>query len=522
MGELAKRIDCDVLVVGGGINGAGIARDAAGRGLRVVLCEKDDLAHHTSSASSKLIHGGLRYLEQYHFGLVRKALAEREVLLKSAPHIIRPLRFLMPQASGGSARAAGQRPAWMIRAGLFLYDHLAPRDFLPPSATIPLRARPAGLPLQRHFTRAYAYSDAWVDDARLVVLAALDARERGATILTRTRCVRVRRTAKRWEADLHGPGGELHVHARCLVNAAGPWAATFLQATGAGPAPSMRLVKGSHIVVPRLFDGDHAYLLQQPDGRIVFALPYEGAFTLVGTTDVDYDTMDLDRVAISPAETAYLCDAVNRCFERRIAPEEVVWSYAGVRPLIGDEGGSASSASRDYRFERDTAGGAPLLSVFGGKITTFRKLAEQAVDWIGPVLGRRAEAWTAHACLPGGDLYGKVPIARAVLEYDAWVCTRRQQFAWLPDALLARYARNYGTRLSALLAHCRSRADLGAEIVAGLYEVEADYLVRQEWATCADDILWRRTKLGLHVAPGAAQRLDAWLAARRRRAVTVP
>jgi glycerol-3-phosphate dehydrogenase len=518
MGHIAKRIDCDVLVVGGGINGAGIARDAAGRGLRVVLCEKDDLAQHTSSASSKLIHGGLRYLEQYHFGLVRKALAEREILLKSAPHIIRPLRFLMPQAAG----APGQRPAWMIRAGLFLYDHLAARDFLPGSSTVSLRTSPAGAALQRQFTRAFAYSDAWVDDARLVVLAALDARERGATILTRTRCGRVRREGKRWDAELHGPDGNVHVHARCLVNAAGPWAAGFLQATGVGPARSMRLVKGSHIVVPRLFDGDNAYLLQQPDGRIVFALPYEGAFTLVGTTDVDYDAHDLDRVAISPAETAYLCDAVNRCFERRIAPEEVVWSYAGVRPLIDEGGGSASSASRDYRFEHDTAGGAPLLSVFGGKVTTFRKLAEQAVDWIGPVLGRQLPAWTAHACLPGGDVYGKVPIARAVLEYDAWVRTRRQQFAWLPEGLLVRYARSYGTRLSALLAHCRSRADLGAEIVAGLYEVEADYLVRQEWATCADDILWRRTKLGLHVAPGAAQRLGAWLAARRRGTVTVP
>jgi glycerol-3-phosphate dehydrogenase len=518
MGEQGKRIDCDVLVVGGGINGAGIARDAAGRGLRVVLCEKDDLAQHTSSASSKLIHGGLRYLEQYHFGLVRKALAEREVLLKSAPHIIRPLRFLMPHA-------AGQRPAWMIRAGLFLYDHLAPRDFLPASGMVSLRDNPAGPALQRRFTRAFAYSDAWVDDARLVVLAALDARERGATILTRTRCVRVRREVQRevqrWEADLEGPGGTLHVHARCLVNAAGPWAGSFLHAAGAGPARPLRLVKGSHIVVPRLFDGDQAFLLQQPDGRIVFALPYEGAFTLVGTTDVDYDAQDADRVAISPAETAYLCDAVNRCFERRIAPDEVVWSYAGVRPLIADDGGSASSASRDYRFEHDTAGGAPLLSVFGGKVTTFRKLAEQAVDWIGPVLGRQVPAWTAHACLPGGDLYGKEPVARAVLEYDAWVRTRRQQFAWLPDGLLARYARSYGTRLTALLAHCRTRADLGEEIVAGLYEVEADYLVRQEWAMTADDILWRRTKLGLHVASGAAQRLDAWFDARRHGKVTV-
>jgi len=519
MGDIAKRFDCDVLVVGGGINGAGIARDAAGRGLRVVLCEQDDLAQHTSSASSKLIHGGLRYLEQYHFGLVRKALAEREILLTGAPHIVRPLRFLMPHAVGPDA--PGQRPGWMIRAGLFLYDHLARRDFLPASGAVALAGHPAGAALQPRFARAFAYSDAWVDDARLVVLAALDARERGATILTGTRCVRATRDTRRWDAELHGPDGPLHVHARCLVNAAGPWAAQFLQAAGIGGAPPLRLVKGSHIVVPRLYDGPEAFLLQQPDGRIVFALPYEGAFTLVGTTDVDYVPAaggrgdGPERVAIDAAETDYLCAAVNRCFARRVGPQDVVWSYAGVRPLVGEGGGSASSASRDYRFERDTAGGAPLLSVFGGKVTTFRKLAEQAVDWIGPTLGRQVPAWTARACLPGGDLYGKVPSARAVLDYDAWVRTRRQQFAWLPDGLLERYARAYGTRLAALLAHCRTRADLGAEIVAGLYEVEADYLVRHEWARRAEDILWRRTKLGLHVAPGAAQRLDAWLAARR-------
>lgn len=537
MVDIPKRIDCDVLVVGGGINGAGIARDAAGRGLRVVLCEKDDLGQHTSSASSKLIHGGLRYLEQFHFGLVRKALAEREVLLKSAPHIIRPLRFVMPHAPDAHPLrgAAGQRPAWMIRAGLFLYDHLAPRDFLPRSASLDLRADPAGTALQRRYAHAFAYADAWVDDARLVVLAALDARDRGATVLTRTRCARVRREGGRWTAEMQAAGGDaaphgaaqvqgnvlahVQVNARCLVNAAGPWAAGFLQ-TAAGAARPLRLVKGSHIVVPRLFDGPQAYLLQQPDGRIVFALPYEGAFTLVGTTDVEY-TGDLDRVAISAAETAYLVDAVNRYFERRSVPEDVVWSFAGVRPLVGGDGAaSASGASRDYRFERDTAG-APLLSVFGGKVTTFRKLAEQAVDWIGPALGRQAPPWTANACLPGGDLYGKVPIARGVLEFDPWVRTRQQQYAWLPDGLLARYARAYGTRLGLLLAHCRTRADLGAEIVPGLYEVEADYLVRQEWAASADDILWRRTKLGLHMPPGAAQGVESWLRARRKGAATV-
>jgi glycerol-3-phosphate dehydrogenase len=512
MGDNPKRIDCDVLVVGGGINGAGIARDASGRGLRVVLCEKDDLGQHTSSASSKLIHGGLRYLEQYHFGLVRKALAEREILLRSGPHVMRPLRFVMPHATG-DARSPGQRPAWLVRAGLFLYDHLARRDFLPGSEALDLRSHPAGAPLQAHYVRGFAYSDAWVDDARLVVLAAIDARERGATILTRTHCAGLVRDAQRWTATLRGPAGNAQVHARCLVNAAGPWAAGFLRAATAAPARALRLVKGSHIVVPRLFEHDNAYLLQQPDGRIVFAIPYEGVFTLVGTTDVDYRG-DLDQVAISEPETAYLCEAVNRAFSRQIGPEQVVWSYAGVRPLIGGEGASAASdASRDYRLETNLDG-APLLSVFGGKVTTFRKLAEQAVDWIAPALGRRVPGWTANACLPGGDLFGRQPSARAVLEFDAWTRTRQQQYAWLSPALVARYARAYGTRLGAMLGHCRSIADLGEEIVPGLFEVEADFLVRQEWAQSADDILWRRTKLGLHVSPGAARQLDDWLAAR--------
>jgi glycerol-3-phosphate dehydrogenase len=506
-GAAGRRIDCDVLVVGGGINGAGIARDASGRGLRVVLCEKDDLAQHTSSASSKLIHGGLRYLEQYHFGLVRKALAERETLLKSGPHIMRPLRFVMPHT--------GQRPAWLVRTGLFLYDHLARRDFLPASEPLSLRGHPFGEPLQPRFSRAFAYSDAWVDDARLVVLAAIDARDRGAAVLTRTRCAGLVREARRWTATLQGPDGELRVHARCLVNAAGPWAAGFLGMATAAPggAHPLRLVKGSHIVVPRLSGHDCAYLLQQPDGRVVFAIPYEGVFTLVGTTDVDYQG-DLDRVAIGEDETAYLCEAVNRVFTTSIGPGDVVWSYAGVRPLIGEEGGSASRASRDYRLETNLDG-APLLSVFGGKVTTFRKLAEQAVDWIAPVLGRRVPGWTDRACLPGGDLFGRQPCARAVLEFEAWTRTRQQQYAWLPPELVARYARAYGTRLGAMLGHCRCRADLGEEIVPGLFEVEADWLVRQEWAQTADDILWRRTKLGLHVPPGSARRLDAWLAARR-------
>ena len=506
MGEAGNRIECDVLVVGGGINGVGIARDAAGRGLRVVLCEKDDLGAHTSSASSKLIHGGLRYLEHREFGLVRKALVEREVLLRSAPHIMRPLRFVMPHD-------AGQRPAWLIRAGLFLYDRLARREFLPASESVELAGHRAGNPLKPGFTRGFVYSDGWVDDARLVVLNALDAHERGATILPHTLCSSVVRHRSHWSATLARPNGTVEVTARCLVNAAGPWAGRFLSGVAqAAPRRALRLIKGSHIVVPRLFDHAYAYIFQHPDGRIVFAMPYEEAFTLIGTTDVDYRG-DPGAAAISLEETAYLCQLANRYFKRQLDADDVVWSYSGVRPLVEDAARTAATATRDYRLETDSAG-APLLSVFGGKITTFRKLAEQAVDWVGPALGSAAPAWTAHACLPGGDLFGPEPGSRGVLEFERWVGTLQRTWPWLPGALAARYARAYGTRTSTLLAGCTSLDDLGAEVVPGLYAAEVAYLMRHEWATCAADILWRRSKLGLHLAPGCAARLDAWIAAR--------
>ena len=495
------QIECDLLVVGGGINGVGIARDAAGRGLSVVLCEKDDLASHTSSASSKLIHGGLRYLEHYEFGLVRKALAEREILLRSAPHIMWPLRFVMPHD-------AGQRPAWLIRAGLFLYDCLARREFLPASRALALAGHQAGAPLKAQFARGFEYSDAWVDDARLVVLAALDARERGARILTRTACTELRRGASHWQASLvRADGPPTRVKARCLANAAGPWAAHLI-----GGAQPLRLIKGSHIVVPRLFDHPYAYIFQHPDGRIVFTIPYEREFTLIGTTDLDFQG-DLDQVAISAEEVAYLCQLVNRYFTRQTSPADVVWSYAGVRPLVQEPGASAAAVTRDFRLEHDSEG-APLLTVYGGKITTFRRLAEQAVDWIAPALGLRAAGWTAGACLPGGDLFGERPSSRGVLEFDQWLACLQRRHPWLPAALAARYARAYGTRTSSLLAGCTSLADLGREIVPGLYAAEAHYLVEQEWATSAQDILWRRTKLGLHLPAGSAAVLDAWLAAR--------
>jgi glycerol-3-phosphate dehydrogenase len=508
MGANLDRIDCDVLVVGGGINGAGIARDAAGRGLRVVLCEKDDLAAHTSSASSKLIHGGLRYLEHREFSLVRKALIERELLLRSAPHIMWPLRFVMPHD-------AGQRPALLIRAGLFLYDRLARREFLPGSRGVDLRGHPAGAALKDGFVRGFEYSDGWVDDARLVVLAALDARERGAQVLTRTRCSDLRRDRQHWSATLTGADGrQSRVSARCLVNATGPWADRFLQgATGAPAHQSLRLIKGSHIVVKRLFEHPFAYIFQHPDRRIVFAMPYERDFTLIGTTDQDFKG-NLDEVAISDAEVAYLIQLANRYFRQPISAADVVWSYSGVRPLVEDAAASAQAASRDFRLAHDSDG-APMLTVFGGKITTFRKLAEEAVDWIAPLLGNRRTGWTAHACLPGGDLFGALPSKRGVLEFDQWVASKQQQYGWLAPALVRRYARAYGTRISVMLDGCRSLPDLGLEIVPGLYAVEVDYLVTHEWAASAADILWRRSKLGLHLPHGSAEKLDAWISARR-------
>ena len=503
-----ESMDCDVLIVGGGINGAGIARDAAGRGLSVVLCEKDDLASHTSSASTKLIHGGLRYLEHGEFRLVRKALIEREVLLRSAPHIIRPLRFVMPHDEG-------QRPAWMIHAGLFLYDHLARRELLPGSHGIDLRAHVAGSPLKPKFTRGFMYSDGWVDDARLVVLNALDAAERGARVLTCTSCDSAWRKGDYWLANLRQGEKSIMVKARCLVNATGPWAARFLQtAVRRSSQKSLRLIKGSHIVVKRLFDHPYAYIFQHPDGRIVFAIPYEQEFTLIGTTDLDYKG-DVNRVVIDKHELVYLCDLCNRYFQRRIEPADVVWSYAGVRPLVEDATSSASAVTRDYRLELDRPG-APLLSVFGGKITTFRKLAEEAVDLISPLLTVRGKAWTANACLPGGDLFGDKPLNRSVLEYDAYVRGLQQKYCWLAPALVSRYARAYGTRTEALMAGRSSIANMGEEIAPSLYEAEVDYLMRHEWAITAADILWRRSKLGLHLPPGTEEKLDAWLRSRRR------
>jgi glycerol-3-phosphate dehydrogenase len=392
----------DVLVIGGGINGAGIARDLAGRGLSVVLCEKDDLAAHTSSASTKLIHGGLRYLEQFEFGLVRKALQEREVLLRSAPHIIWPMRFVMPHNPH-------MRPAWMIRLGILFYDNLARRELLPGSTSIALHDDPAGKPLRREYTHGFVYSDGWVDDSRLVVLNARDAADHGARILTRTECRRAQRHNGGWHAELASNNGQaLILHTRAIVNAAGPWADTVLRdQLGVPSTRRLRLIKGSHIVVPRMFDHEMAYIFQSPDKRIVFAIPFQEQFTLIGTTDVEFHG-DPNRVAINEDEINYLCALTKRYFVRPIRPSEVIWSYSGVRPLLDDAAGNPSAITRDYSLELNTTDGAPVLSVWGGKITTYRKLAEEAVDMLLPALGIQRQAWTVTAMLPGGDLAGSL------------------------------------------------------------------------------------------------------------------
>ncbi|HEY7689025.1 MAG TPA: glycerol-3-phosphate dehydrogenase [Dongiaceae bacterium] len=488
----------DLFIVGGGINGAGIARDAAGRGLKVVLAEQADLASATSSASTKLIHGGLRYLEYYEFRLVREALIEREVLLKAAPHIIRPLTFVLPHVSA-------LRPAWMVRLGLFLYDHLGGRKLLPGSRSLDLRRDLAGAPLRDEFAKAFSYSDCWVDDARLVVLNARDAADRGARVFTRTRCVSALRSGDRWIATLENlvTGETREISARVLVNAAGPWVADFIDRVGAKRRHALRLVKGSHIIVRRLFDGDHAYILQNDDRRIVFAIPYERDFTLIGTTDLAYEG-DPSEVRISAAETDYLCQVINRYFDRSISPRDVVRTYSGVRPLYDDAAQSASAVTRDYVFELDTDG-APLLSIFGGKITTFRKLAEHALDRLRGHLPQMGPAWTAGAALPGGDI--------ANADFEGFLDQARSDWPWLPADLARRLARAYGTRMQQILANAGSLAGLGRDFGDGVYEREIRYLTEQEWAMSADDVLWRRSKLGLHVKSETAAALNAWFGA---------
>lgn len=497
----------DIAVIGGGVNGTGVARDAAGRGLSVVLFEKGDLAGATSSASTKLIHGGLRYLEHYKFRLVREALVEREVLLQAAPHIVWPLRFVLPHHEG-------LRPAWLLRLGLFLYDHLGGRRILPATRSVDLTREAAGKPLKKNFRRGFEYSDCWVEDSRLVALNAADAAARGAEIHTRTRVTSANRDADHWLVSaVDGETGErVERRARILVNAAGPWVGDVIGGVvGTNLPAGVRLVKGSHIVVPQLFPGGGCYIFQNADNRIIFAISYERDFTLIGTTDVDFKG-DPAEVAATPDEIAYLCKAASEYFATPVSPSDVVWTYSGVRPLYDDGASSAQEATRDYVLVLDDgAGKPPLLSVFGGKITTFRRLAEAALDRLAPHLPaatRHRRGWTAHAALPGGDF--------AWDGYADLVATTRARWPGLDPALAARLVRAYGTRVAVLLDGSSDGAQLGRRFGADLTEAEVDYLMDHEWARTADDVLWRRSKLGLRVTPEEAAALDDYMRARRR------
>ncbi len=510
----------DVLVVGGGINGAGIARDLAGRGWKVILAEASDFAAHTSSSSTKLIHGGLRYLEYFEFSLVRKALQEREVLLKSAPHIIWPLRFVMPHD-------AAMRPAWLVRLGLFLYDHLARREVLPGSCGVNLRCSKLGVPLKAQYRRGFIYSDGWVDDARLVMLNALDARDKGAEMLTRSPVTSVQRDAEGWAAQITTSEGVRQVRARALINAAGPWAESFLRQV-AKPAQGealatkhLRLVKGSHIIVKRCFEHDHAYIFQNPDKRIIFAIPYEGEYTLIGTTDVELPPAALGgfaKAGIDTDEIAYLCEQASRYFTKPVLPADVVWTYAGVRPLLDDASGDPSAVTRDYLLETNTAG-APLLSVWGGKITTFRKLAEDAANLVGQMLGDPRAAWTEQAYLPGGDLHEWIgaPV-RPDADFERLVAAVQQRYDYLSPKLTRRLARAYGSRVARVLGTAARLSDLGQEVAPDLYAIELRYLQREEWACSAEDVLWRRSKLGLHYSEVQRAAVAAWFAQNPARA----
>jgi glycerol-3-phosphate dehydrogenase len=496
----------DIAVIGGGINGCGIARDAAGRGLSVFVCDKGDLAGATSSASTKLIHGGLRYLEYYEFRLVREALIEREVLLRAAPHIIRPLRFVLPHHSG-------LRPAWFIRLGLFAYDHLGGRKILPPTRDVDLRNDEAGKPLRPEFKRAFEYSDCWAEDARLVVLNALDAAEHGAVIRTRTEAVAAHREGDLWAIELIETGTRrVHrVRSRALVNAAGPWVADVARRTGDGLHASMRLVKGSHIVVPRLFTHDRAYIFQNADSRIVFAIPFERDFTLIGTTDVDF-TGDPGDAAASKEETEYLCASVSEYFRETLHPSQVIASFAGVRPLFDDGAREAKALSRDYVLKLDEApgGGTPLVTVYGGKITTYRRLAERALSMLALHFPKARNGWTADAALPGGDF--------PYDGFDAEVAKLTSACPTCGAALAQRLLRTYGTRAFGMVASVRSAADWGRDFGAGLSELEVRYLMDREWAQTAEDVLWRRGRLGLVTTPDQARVLDEWMRAQPRAA----
>lgn len=488
----------DIFIVGGGINGAGIARDAVGRGLKVLLAERDDLASHTSSASSKLIHGGLRYLEHYEFRLVRESLIEREVLLKSAPHLIRPMRFLLPHHKA-------MRSALLLRLGLWLYDNIGGRELLPPTSMRDLSTHATGAPLKEHFKKGFEYSDCWVDDARLVLHAAMDAAERGAIIMTRTEVIKASRTNGIWTITVQDESGASRDYqARALVNAAGPWVDHMESLSSPTPSSKkqVRMVKGSHIVVPKLYDGAQAYTFQHTDNRVIFAVPYSEDFTLVGTTDVPFEG-DASRVAISAEERQYLCDAVSHYFTKQVLNADIVWTYAGVRPLVDDGAASASKATRDYVLELDTQEQAPILSVYGGKVTTFRCLAEEAMDLLQPHLGFDAPTWTEGAVLPGGTM--------TYAGLEEFKASMAQLYPWMGPAQRDRMISAYGTKLHDILGDAAAITDLGQHFGAGLYEAELVHMRDKEWARTADDVLWRRSKLGLYMSAAQYKAVQEWL-----------
>lgn len=510
----------DLLVIGGGVNGCGIARDAAGRGLQVVLCERGDLAQATSSASTKLFHGGLRYLEFLEVRLVREALIERERLLRAMPHISWPLRFVLPlnpamrfeQATPVSKMLSlampwmkGRRPDWLIRLGLGLYDRLGGRQILPRTRALDLSVDPAGKPLKPEFRRAFEYSDCWVEDSRLVVLNARDAEARGARIMVRTRVLSARVVNGSWEADIEAEGGARStLRARMIVNAAGPWAGEVLHGTLALRSPDrVRLVRGSHIVTHRLYDHDRCYFFQGRDGRIIFAIPYEGDYTLIGTTDADHPDPSVPPVC-TPEEQDYLCAFASEYFRRPVTRDDIVWTFSGVRPLHDETDGktSATAASRDYTLKLDKASGAPVLHVFGGKITTYRRLAEAALDRIGPALGHTRGPWTAGVPLPGGDF----PVDGA----ERLAADLRKAYPFLSERWAMRLVRAYGTEAEMVLGGARVPAELGEDFGATLTEAEVRWLTDREYAQTAEDVIWRRTKLGLRMRSEEVERLEDW------------
>ncbi len=494
----------DLFVIGGGVNGCGIARDAVGRGYSVCLAEMDDLASGTSSAATKLIHGGLRYLEYYAFRLVREALGEREVLWEMAPHLVRPLRLVLPHHKG-------LRPAFVLRTGLAIYDYIGGRKRLPPTRTLNLRRDEAGKVLKPEFGLAFEFSDCAVDDSRLVVLNARDAADRGAEIMTRTEVVSARREGDHWQIRVKDveTGKTSEISARMLINAAGPWVDKMTSHISGPEVPRrVRLVKGSHIVVNRLFEHERSYFFQNSDGRIFFAIPYQGDFTLIGTTDLDYEG-DPSEVAVNSDEISYLLDGANEYFDVPVTRDQVVWAYSGVRPLYDDSASTAQEATRDYVLKIETKPGEPpLLNIYGGKLTTYRRLSEEVVQKVDAALGRSTKPWTAGATLPGGDF--------AVDGFNAEVDKLRAAYAFLPRETAERLVRAYGTQASSVLGVAETPADLGEDFGAGLTEREVEYLIAKEWARTLDDIIWRRSKLGLKLGERDIKALSRYLDGRRK------